>query len=216
MSFVDGALKTSAIVCMTAVTVTLSITTAGAVMYGPTIAQSIISTSDEISQTSSSIRGLTNSLNNSVGIVNSFLEEACKSAGISMKAISDMLVCLAELMNKIYTGVSTLSFKEDRAKVSALLASITTAVDTITVKIGEIKGISAKEINKTISEVNKTIAMLNEGVGGFFYECGDEKTKQLNLTKAIKAIKTFLRMFNEQTEQSPDASSVDKKKTKKK
>lgn len=196
MSFVDGALKTSAIVCMTAVTVTLSVATAGAVMYGPTIAQSIISTSDEISQTSSSIRGLTNSLNNSVGIVNSSLEEACKAAGTSMKAISEMLVCLAELMKTISTEVSDFSSKEEnKGKICKLANDIITNINAVLGKIGEVKAINSKEINETVEEVHETVGILNNGIRSFFKECKDGAGTSINGTVLGNCIAALIRIF---------------------
>lgn len=196
MSFVDGALKTSAIVCMTAVTVTLSIATAGTVIYGPKMAQSIIGASNEISKTSYSIRNLTDSANDSVKIVNCRLGEICDAAKISTESVSEMLVCLAKMVGKVSNGLSECSFKEDKEKISRLFTSIVEAVDVITKKVKEVNGVSAKEINGTIEEVHKTVGTINEGIKGFFEECENGQTKKVSVKKLFGAIKLFMAMLN--------------------
>lgn len=195
MSFIDGALKTSAIVCMTAVTVSLSVATAGGIIYGPKIATSVIGASDEISRTSRSIRGLTNSANESVKIVNYRLGKICDATGVSMKAISESLEKLSIIVGRISEGVENCHFEEDKENVSKLLASITGAVNVITKKVEVVNGISAEEIDGTIKEVHRTFGIINDGLKGFFEESKDGKTK-INLKKVIGAIKVFMDILN--------------------
>ena len=72
LSFINNALKTSAIACMTAITVATSVATVGGVIYGPKIARSVIDASSGVARASNLAGNVMLSADESVKILEQF------------------------------------------------------------------------------------------------------------------------------------------------
>ena len=187
MSFVDSALKTSAIVCMTAVTITMSVATAGGIIYGPKIATSLVEASDGITKASYASRSLMLDASESIRIMNFHLGEACRAANVSMKSISEILYEIDVKM--------TDPEDEDREKIMRLVESVARAIDVVSNKVSDLKGVNAQEINKTVNEVNGAVRILSRGIDSFFKECKDGTERELNRKVLCNCIATLLGIF---------------------
>lgn len=187
MSFINNALKTSAIVCMTAITVATGVATAGSIIYGPQIARSVINASDGIARASGSVEGLVASTNNSVKIINAHLGEACKAANVSMKSISDMLATL---------DYKITNFKEeDKKEIRELMISVTNIANAVSKKVNELDGVDSKEINEVVGEFRNTVKLLNNGIDSFFKECDEAGKREINKGRVRACIEWMIGRF---------------------
>lgn len=187
MGFINNALKTSAIVCMTAVTVAAGVATVGGITYGPKIATSVINASDGIARASDSMGNLIDSTNDSVKIVNSHLDEACKAANVSMKSISDMLATLDYKITNLK--------KEDKEEIKELMVSITNITNTVSKKVDEFGDVDSQEIRNVVSEFRNMIELLNNGIDSFFKECDEAGKREINKGKLRTCIEWMLGKF---------------------
>ena len=183
MSFIDNALKTSAIVCMTAVTVTLGTTVVGGVIYGPKIARSVIDASNGIARASNLTGNVMLSADESVRIINSNLKKVCELASVSMDAVATSLETISDKIKD----------PKDRNKeeISQLMNSIIKAVDTITNKADEL---NVTEINESVAKVRSIVTQLNNGLNDIFIEI--ENGKRINLTTVPGLIKFLKESFS--------------------
>lgn len=183
MSFIDNALKTSAIVCMTAVTVTMGAATVGGVIYGPKIAKSIIGASNGVARASYLAGNVMLSADESVRIINANLGKVCKSASVSMEAVASSL-------DVISTKIKDPN-DENKEEIKKLMKSIVRAVDVIADKAEEL---NVKEINESIAKVRSAVTQLSHGINDVFIET--ENGKRLDITTVSGIIKFLKESFS--------------------
>ena len=179
MSFIDNALKASATACLAAVTVTLGVTVAGSVIYGPRIARSVIDASNGVARVSNLAGNVMISTDESIRIINANLSKVCKSASISMEAVADTLEILAAKIKD--------PDDKNKEEIHQLMSSIVKVVDTIANKADEL---NVKEINESVDVIKNVVTQLNDGLNDIFIEC--DKGKRLNIT-TLSGIISFLR-----------------------
>lgn len=183
VSFIDNALKTSAIVCMATVTVTLGTTVVGGVIYGPKIARSIIDASNGVARASNLTGNVMLSADESVRIINANLRKVCEMASVSMDAVATSLEAISDKIKD--------PKDKNKEEISQLMNSIIKAVDTITNKANEL---NVTEINESVAKVRNIVTQLNNGINDIFIEI--ENGKRINLTTIPGLIKFLKESFS--------------------
>lgn len=182
LSFINNALKTSAIACMTAITVATSVVTVGGVIYGPKIARSVIDASSGVARASNLAGNVMLSADESVKIINANLGTVCKAASVSMEAVSSSLEAIADKIKD--------PKDKNKEDIERLMGSIIRTLDVITLKAEEL---NVKEINESITKVRTAVGQLNDGIKDIFIEC--ENGKRININSTLGLIRFLIESF---------------------